>query len=332
MEIAKKTFIVTGGGGFLGKALCLRLKDQGAQVISISRSSYPELVSAGIKVIQHDISDPFEPIYKELSGVDGVFHTASKVDMWGRYEEFYKTNVVGTANVVNACLNLGIRNLVYTSSPSVIADGTDTKGIDESYPYPEKYIAFYPQTKAMAEQLVKSANNESFYTVTLRPHLIWGPGDRHLIPTVLKRARAGRLIQVGDGQNLVDTSFIDDCVDAHILAMMALTENPAVRGRAYFISQGEPVKLWQWINTILTLHNLPLVKKKISKRFASILAGTLEFCSKLLPSKPEPLFTRFLASQMSSDHYFNIDNAKKDLGYAPKFSIDEALRVTFSNS
>lgn len=333
MDLSNKKFIVSGGGGFVGRALCLKLKEYGAQVISIARSDYPELRNKGIKHLQHDISQPFNETNADFKDADGFFHTASKVDMWGKYKDFYNTNVTGTKNVIAACKMFGIKNLVYTSSPSVIADGSDTAGIDESYPYPKKYKAYYPQTKALAEQMVLAANTTSFRCIALRPHLIWGPGDRHLVPTVIERAKAGKLIQVGSGENFVDTTFIHDCVTAHILAMVALLDRsgskPNIGGRAYFISQGEPVKLWHWINTILHLNNLPPVSKKIPKGLALTLAAICEAIYRTLPLKGDPLLTRFLVSQMSTAHYFNITAAARDFGFKPEYTIAQALAETF---
>lgn len=331
-----KRYIVTGGGGFVGKALALTLRQQGHDVISLSRSFYPELESLGIHSKQVDIGSGPATWGHLFKGCDGVFHTAAKVDMWGDWESFFATNVIGTRNILNACKDNGVKRLVFTSSPSVIHDGTDLKNVDESYPYPKHYDAFYPQTKAQAEREVLSANGQGeLRTVSLRPHLIWGPNDTNLIPTVLERARAGRLTRIGKGGNLVDLCFIDDCVRAHILAMEALEANPQkVGGRAYFISQGEPVSLWGWIDQVLAAHGLPKVERSVSAKVAHGLAASMELISRALSCigiKTTPLLTRFLVSEMATDHYFNITKAKEELGYQPSCSIAEALRRTFGS-
>jgi nucleoside-diphosphate-sugar epimerase len=324
-------FLVTGGGGFLGQALCNSLRARGDEVYALCRGSYPELEANGVKIIRHDIQNPLPQSLADMK-FEGVFHVASKVEMWGPYESFFKTNVLGTRNVIEFCKNAGISRLVYTSSPSVIADDSDTAGIDESYPYPKAHLAPYPATKALAEQEVLGAYSDKLFTIALRPHLIWGPGDRHLVPTVVSRAKAGRLVQVGDGKNLVDTSFIEDCVSAHLKAMTALLVNPRCRGRAYFISQGEPVSLWGWINRILELNRMPKVSRRISYSFARFLGLLCEIGVRIMPGNKEPFLTRFLASQMSRDHYFNIKAARRDLGYEPKYSIEAALQKTFGYS
>lgn len=324
-----KQYLVTGGGGFLGAALCRAIVNNSNSVVALCRGDYPELRNLGIKIFRHDLRNPIENSLDEYGHFEGVFHTASKVEMWGPYQSFFDTNVIGTRNVINFCLQNKIPNLVYTSSPSVIADGKHTSGIDESYPYPTSHMAPYPATKAIAEREVLAANSDTLYTISLRPHLIWGPGDRHLVPTIINRAKSGRLVQVGNGENLVDTSFIEDCVEAHLLAMNALSTNPKSRGRAYFVSQGQPVKLWDWINNILALKNLPPVTRRIPAGLAKFIGKLCEIGVSIVPGNREPFLTQFLASQMSSDHYFNISAAKRDLGYQPKFSIEQALKATF---
>ncbi len=335
--MSHKRYVITGGGGFVGKALGKMLRAEGHAVLAIARSAYPELAAFGIESARVDISSDPRRWQSLLEGADGVFHTAAKVDMWGGYEEFFNVNVVGTRNIIAACKASGVENLVFTSSPSVIHDGSDLRGVDESYPYPRHFDAFYPQTKAQAEQEVLAANNgETLRTISLRPHLIWGPEDTNLIPTILERARAGRLTRIGRGENQVDVTFIDDCVHAHILAMKALEENnQRAQGRAYFITQGEPVKMWQWIDQVLEAHGLSPVSKSIPTKLAMVIAYTMETVSKVLAvcglNKP-PLLTRFLVSEMATDHYFSIEAAARDFGYAPCYTMKEAMERTFACS
>lgn len=325
-----RRFVITGGGGFVGKALGKALVGRGDQVLSLARSDYPELRELGIETRSVDISSDPKGWAEAFVGADGVFHTAAKVDMWGDYQDFFRTNVTGTSNVILACREFGVRNLVFTSSPSVIHDGRDLKGVDESYPYPEHYDAFYPETKALAEQEVISANDGvTLRAVSLRPHLIWGPGDTNLIPTILERARAGRLTRIGSGQNLIDLTYIDDCVSAHILAMDALIAgNSRVFGKAYFISQGEPVSMWGWIDDLLARYDLPKVSRAIPKGLAHSLALVMEGVAKGLRCvgiRYTPLLTRFLVSEMATDHYFSIAAAKADFGFNPAWSVRRGL-------
>lgn len=323
----RESFVISGGGGFVGKALALRLHREGHRVITLARSDYPELRAAGIEHHQVDITaDP--KLWGHLcAGATGFFHVAAKVDMWGRYEDFFRINVEGTRNVIAACRAQKIERLVYTSSPSVVADGTDLNGIDESYPYPKHHEAYYPKTKAIAEREVLALTD--IKALALRPHLIWGPGDTNLLPTIIERARAGRLVQIGDGTNRVDITYIDDCVGAHVCAMAALNTNPAARRRAYFISQGEPVLLWSWVNEVLHANGLPPIKKHIPRWGASLIATLAESLARIDPKGREPFLSKFLASEMATSHYFDISAARRELGYTPRFTIQEGMVATF---
>lgn len=321
-------YVVTGGGGFLGKALSLALRRAGHDVVSISRGRYPELEAEGIRTCRLDLAGGSEQLAQAFNGAEAVFHVAAKVDMWGDYESFFRTNVEGTRAVIRACRDGGVSKLIFTSSPSVVADGSDLCGISESYPYPDSYQAFYPQTKALAEREVLAANDPNgLRTIALRPHLIFGPGDTNLIPTVIERAKAGRLVRVGQGGNLSDFTYIDDCVEAHLLALQALSTNPGAWGKPYFISQGDPVKLWWWVDQILTMHGMAPLSRSIPYRVADTVAMILESISRLRPGNPEPLLTRFLVCEMATTHYFDISAARRDLGYQPNKSVKECLKI-----
>lgn len=329
-----KRYVITGGGGFVGKAIGRALRARGDHVVSLARGLYPELTALGIETHRVDISSDPSRLVELLRGADGVFHTAAKVDMWGERADFFATNVIGTRNIIEACKASGVRNLVFTSSPSVIHDGKDLKGVDESYPYPKHFDAWYPQTKAQAEQEVLAANDgDTLKTVALRPHLIWGPHDTNLIPTVLERARARRLTRIGSGANLIDVTFIDDCVDAHLLAMEALEQGRRQAfGKVYFITQGDPVPMWGWIDQVLRAHGLPPVSRSIGTRLASVLAILMEGAARVLQAvgiRTTPLLTRFLVSEMSTHHYFSIEAARRDLGYAPTRTVQERMVETF---
>lgn len=327
-------YIITGGGGFVGSAIARKLIERGDEVISIARGDYPELRSIGVKTERVDLGSPIDSWKGLFEGVTGVFHTAAKVQLWGPYQEFFLANVVGTRNVVECCRFAKVRALVFTSSPSVIADGTQLRGVDEGYPYPRTHHAHYPATKAQSEREVLAADSTGdLRTVALRPHLIWGKNDTNLIPTILERAKSGKLIQVGDGKNTVDLTYIDDCVQAHIKVMEALLQNPeAVGGKAYFISQGDPVSLWKWIADVLERHGVGPVKKSLPYPVAYSIACIAEGVAKLkgmLGFQSEPLLTRLLVSEMATDHYFSIARAKRDFGFEPTYSIAEAMDEAF---
>ena len=318
--------LVTGGGGFLGSAIIKLLVKNKTRVISFARNHYPELDKLGIKQIQGSIIDPIA-ISDACKNVKSVFHVAARPGVWGKYKDYYQTNVIGTKNVINACKQNNVGSLIYTSSPSVIFTGFDMEGVDESAPYPEKYHAHYPKTKAMAEQLVVKAAQKGLPAIILRPHLIWGPGDNHLAPRII--ARAKKLIRVGNGTNLVDTIYIENAAQAHLLAAKALKARPKLSGRIYFISQDEPIFLWQMIDNILAAGGKAPIKRSISKRTAYLIGAILETVYKIADIifrlKQEPPLTRFVAQELATAHWFNMGAAKKDLGYKPNISIDEGL-------
>ena len=319
-----KTVLVTGGGGFLGGAIVRGLLARGVSVRSFSRGSYPGLASAGVDVRRGDLCDR-DAVGEACAGCDTVFHVAAKAGIWGSGADYYRANVTGTRNVLDACLEGGTARLVYTSSPSVVFSGKNMEGIDESEPYARHYEAAYPRTKALAEQLVLRANGSAISTVSLRPHNIWGPGDPHIVPGIVNRARSGNLFQVGSGQNRVDTVYIDNAAEAHILAAERLTPQSPPAGRPYFISQGDPRLLWGFINNILAAASLPPVDKKIPAPLAYCLGAVLEIVHSVFLPRKEPRMTRFLAREMSTSHWYDISAARRDFGYTPRISIEQGL-------
>ena len=314
--------LVTGGGGFLGGAIIERLVARGDAVRSLSRSHYQNLADMGVEQIRGDIGDR-QAIETACRGVELVFHVAAKPPPWGTYREYHKTNVIGTQNIIDGCTRNQISRLIYTSTPSVVFDGTDMQGADESVPYPARFNAFYPKTKAIAEQLVLKATGKRLRTVVLRPHQIWGPGDPHFAPRLI--ARAKKLKRIGSGDNLVDTTYIDNAADAHILAAGALEKNPEISGNTYFISQADPIPTWDMIDAILAAAGLPPVKGVISYQMAWTIGAIMEFFYRIFKLPGEPPMTRFLADAVAKSHWFDISAAKRDLGYTPKVSIEEGL-------
>jgi nucleoside-diphosphate-sugar epimerase len=316
--------LVTGGGGFLGGAVVRLLRARGDAVRSFTRSAYPWLDELGVEQSLGDLAD-LAAVERAAEGCDVVFHVAAKAGAWGRYSDFFDTNVTGTRNVIAACQKLGIRKLVYTSTPSVVHDGKDIEGGNESLPYPKHFDAYYTQTKAEAEKAVLAANGPELATVSLRPHLIWGPSDPHLIPRILAKAREGKLRRIGSRPVKVDVTYIDNAADAHILACDRLAVGSPCAGRAYFISNGEPVDLWAFIDRILALAGLPQVNRTVSAWKARLAGSVLERLYWLFRLPGEPPMTRFVAVQMSTSHWYDISAARRDLCYEPRVSIEEGL-------
>ncbi len=321
--------LITGGGGFVGRAVVKRLLTLNIKPVILGRHYYPDLDDPGIRQVRGDVCSP-ATVIKAARGCDTIFHIAAKAGIWGSKQEYYAINLQGTKNVIKACEVNGIKRLIHTSSPSVVFAEHDLAGVNETAPYAEKFLCYYAVSKAAAEKMVLTANGTGLKTTALRPHLIWGPGDNHLIPRILERARRGRLVQVGGGDNMVDISYIDNVAEAHILAARNLCQGASAAGRAYFISQGQPVNLWDWINQLLEQAGLSPVRKKISFRAAYTIGAGLEFIYHGLRIRQEPLMTRFMALQLAKSHWFSIKAAEHDLGYHPLVSTAAGLRRTIA--
>ncbi len=315
--------LVTGGGGFLGKAIVEQLLERGVDVRSISRGDYPELREMGVETMQGDIADA-RAVAKAVEGCDIVYHVAAKAGVWGPYDDYYRPNVMGTENVIDACRIHNVERLVYTSSPSVVYGDAPLRGVDESVDYPVNYLTAYPETKAIAERAVLDADCTALRTVSLRPHLIWGPGDNHLVPRIVDRARRGKLKKIGGGEAVVDSVYIDDAARAHLLAADALDEGTAC-GNVYFITQGEPTEVGELIDMIVEAAGLERITSNVPAKVAYGMGWLLETIYKLLRRKQEPLMTRFVAKQLSTDHYFDISAARRDLDYEPRWTIEEGM-------
>ena len=362
--------LVTGGTGFLGRHLVERLLVQGRQVTVLGRTPAPGLEARGVRFIRAALDDT-EAVRAACAGVGTVFHTAAKVGVWGRYADFFRTNVLGTRAVLAGCREHGVRRLIYASTPSVVYNGSDLANANESLPLTTACPSPYPLTKALAEREVLAANSPALRTVALRPHLIWGVGDPHLVPRLLAKARAGRLRIVGTGRNRVDLVHVENAVDAHLLAEEALTichllddkphdaelfktshirnnchliddkpsgaeAEPTAAGKAYFITNGEPVMLWDWINELLVALGEPPVARRISLGAAQAVGVLCEGLWRTLPLPGEPPMTRFVAAELAKDHWFDISAARRDLGYNPRVSMAQgtaelvaALKGTF---
>ena len=317
--------LITGAGGFLGSAIAKQALDRGFKVKGLARGLYPHLSALGIEMIQGDLADQ-EAVLQASQGCDAIFHVAAKAGAWGKPESYYRSNVLGTQHVIHACQHLEIPKLIFTSSPSVIHDHADIEGGDESLPYPSKFLAEYPATKAQAEQCVLAANSQTLTTIALRPHLIWGPGDQHLIPRILDRARKGRLRHLAPHKK-VDSIYIDDAARAHWNAFDHMHPQAQCAGKAYFISQGEPWAIQDLINGILQALGEKPVYRTFSPKLAYMIGACLEIIYKVLGKEEEPIMTRFIASQLSTAHWYTIEAARQDFGFEPRHSIQEALEL-----
>lgn len=329
-----KKVLVTGYGGFLGREITRQLIAAGYRVRGLSRKIYPELVALGVEPYQADASDR-QASQRAVEGCEAIIHTAAVAGVWGSWQHYYSINTSATSHLLEAAAKFEVRAFVHCSSPSVTFDAHDQSGIDESTPYPQHWLCFYPHTKALAEQAVLQAASQvpKLKTCALRPHLIWGAGDPHLFPRVIERAQAGRLRCVGTGKNLIDVVHVSNAARAHLLALeKLLAGDERLNGKALFITDGQPVECWNWISRILNAANVPVPSKRISYKAAYRLGAMFEAAYTLLRLRSEPQMTRFVAAQLALDHYFCIDRAKELLGYQPNVDYDqEFYRIFRSN-
>jgi nucleoside-diphosphate-sugar epimerase len=316
--------LVTGGGGFLGQAVCKQLVAAGYTVCALNRNAHPALDDLKVEQRIGDIAN-LDSVVEAAKGVDAIVHSAGKVGAWGKLEDFYETNVRGTDNVLAACELHEIRKLVFTSSGTVVHSGGDLEGIDESAPYASHFSSSYAQTKALAEQRVLAANGKELATVALRPHVIWGPGDATFLPRVLKQARRGRLRLIGKTDKKIDTTYIDNAALAHVLALQKIDIGSPIAGKKYFISQGDPVTHEALINGWLRADGFPPETRRVPVGLAEFLGTACETVYQTLRIQQEPPLTRLIVEQLSTAHWFNIDAARSDLGYSPTVTIAEGM-------
>ena len=296
--------LVTGGGGFLGQALCRGLRARGYEVASFNRGRYDVLDALGVHQVQGDLAQR-DAVIAAAAGCDAVFHNAAKAGAWGSYRSYHLANAVGTDHVIAACRVHAIGRLVHTSTPSVTHRATHPVegGTADDVPYGEGFKAPYAATKKLAEVAVLAANDASLATVALRPRLIWGVGDNQLLPRLVQRARAGRLAFVGDGNNRVDTTYIDNAAQAHL----------------------EPKTMRLTLNGLLGAVGAPLVHRTIPFRAAYAIGAACEGLWHALPLQGEPPMTRFLAEQLATTHWYDMAPARRDFGYVPAVTFDEGL-------
>ncbi|MDP2310158.1 MAG: NAD-dependent epimerase/dehydratase family protein [Pseudomonadota bacterium] len=318
--------LVTGGGGFLGLEIVRRLRARGDTVTVLARGDYPVLAELGARLVRGDVADA-GAVLAAAAGTDIVFHVAAKAGVWGKQADFERSNVTGTENVLAACKAHGIARLVYTSSPSVVFDGVDQVDVSEA-PYPVRHENHYADTKARAERLVLAANGPDLATIALRPHLIWGPRDPHILPRLLARARTGRLRKVGSGTNRVSITYVDNGAAAHIQAADALAPGAPCAGRAYFVNDPVGVALWPWLNDLFGRIGVPAVGGSVPVGVARAAGALAEAVWWLFGLAGDPPMTRFVASQLGTSHTYDVGPAVRDFGYTPEVGPEEALERT----
>jgi len=315
--------LVTGGGGFLGSSICRQLASLGHQVIAFQRSDANHLVLPGLTVARGDITDR-SSLACAAAGCAAIVHTAGKAGVWGDAAVYHQVNVDGTANVIEACRQQGIRWLVHTSSPSIVHAGGDIGGADESLPIADHFTAPYPASKAAAERLVMAANGERLLTVALRPHLIWGPGDPHILPRLAAKARGGSLALPGPDK-LIDTIFVENAALAHVQALQELAGAARCAGKPYFVTNNEPLPQGEIIQRLLAAIGIEVRIRAVPVRAAMTAGAICEFAWRALRLKSEPPVTRFSVEQLATAHWFDTRAAERDFGYRPTITIEQGL-------
>ena len=319
--------LVSGGNGFIGRYIVEQLLARGDEVRVVGRGDYPELRAMGVLCVRADLAAE-QPVAAALQGCDVVFHVAAKAGVWGEWADYYRNNVSATQFILRQAVRANVPRFVFTSSPSVVFGEESVEGADESRPYPARFLAPYPHTKALAEQWV--LRQTDIMTTAIRPPLVWGPRDTNILPRIITRAKAGRLRQIGDGTNLVDVTYVENAAEAHLAAADRLSEDSPLRGRAYFIGQEQPVNLWQFINTLLELVSVPPVPPRpvIPYALARQVAAVIEDTYRLTRQQNEPPFTRLLVAQLANSRYFDLSAARRDLDYGPRIFTHEGLQRT----
>lgn len=316
--------LVTGGGGFLGFELVKQLLAAGYRVRSFSRQRYAMLEELGVASMCGDLANA-KDVQRAVQGVDIVFHVAARAGVWGERQLYYDTNVRGTEHIVAACLHHKVKYLIYTGSPSATFDGSAQEGVNEDTPFTQKFFCAYQETKTIAEQYVRQDRRPDLYMLALRPHLIWGVGDPHFLPRLL--ARAERLRFIGDGTNLIDTTYISDAAAAHLCAAQALCNDHALSGRSYFITSGAPQRVDVFLNALLVACGKKAISKKIPRQLGLLLGMLCEKIFHVLGSKHEPPLTYFVAAQLAMAHWYDISRAQQELGYQPRVSLAQGCAL-----
>lgn len=315
--------LVTGGGGFLGTAICRRLRHLGYDVVAFQRGGAQHLLSGGVHVHSGDICDQ-QALRDAAQGCEAIIHTAGKAGIWGPAEEYERININGTQTVIGICRECAIPRLIYTSSPSVVHGGDDIEGGDESLPLQTRFLSPYPATKARAEQMVLAANSAGLKTAALRPHLIWGPGDPHILPRLAAKVRRGVLALPGVNKR-VDTVFVDNAAQAHIDALHELSAAAKCAGKVYFISNDEPLPQGEIIGRLLAASGIAAEIRPVPIFAARWAAAVCETAWRVFGLASEPPLTRFSVDQLCTAHWYDISAAKRDLAYRPAVSIAEGL-------
>ena len=316
--------LVTGGSSLIGAGVARCLAERGDSVVCLQRSR-SESLDERIDQQLGDLRDA-EAVEAAARGCDGIVHVAAKVGVVGDWEEYRAINVEGTEHVMAAADRHDVERVVYVSSPSVAHGGEPIVGGGAEPPVFGRRRAWYAESKAMAEVTALAAASPERGVVAIRPHLVWGPADTQLVGRIVDRARSGRLALVGGGRALVDTTYIDNAVDALVAALDAAHPGAVCSGRAYVVANGEPRTIRELVEGICTAAGVPFAPREVSLRAGRLAGAVVERVWPVVRPGEEPPLTEFLAEQLGTAHWFDPRPARDDLGWTPTVGIDEGLR------
>ncbi|MFC4125381.1 NAD-dependent epimerase/dehydratase family protein [Nocardia rhizosphaerae] len=318
------TVLVTGASGFVGGAVVRGLRARGVPVRAMVRDAATAPADAEIAVA--DLADA-GALAAAVAGTSAVVHAAARLGEFGRPAEFFATNVAGTDRLMQEAAAAGVKRFVFVGSPSALTapDGSDQLGIDESQPYPSRFLNSYCETKAVAEQLVLAADSPEFTTCSLRPRAVWGPGDRSgPVVQLLAKLRAGRLPDLSGGKDVrASLCYIDHLVQSVALALDAET----IGGRAYFVADAEPIAVWPTLTAVARRFELPPPSVTVP---APILGGALAAIETVwrIPAVAQrwtPPLSRYAVALVTRSATYDISRAERELGYRPTVSFDDGL-------
>ncbi len=326
--------LVTGGGGFLGTYIIRELLKRPHYIITnFSRHNYAHLEDLGVPTIRGDLKNKSD-IDRALSqsDFDAIIHVAALTENWGRHRDFLEVNYFGTKLLIDAAKERGVKKFIYTCCSSVVFDKDGLLGVNEQHPYPTEFLSSFVESKAMAERYVLQMNDgKDFLTCSLRPGLLWGPGDEKFLPTIVSRAREGKIKIIGDGENLADILYVENASLAHARALEALSEGSKLCGESYFLGQERPVKFWDFINRILSHYKIDPLNRYIDFKSAYRLGWFFEKSFQMAGiQKPYPPLTRFGVIKWGISHYFSHEKARQDFNFKDLISTDEGLKRTFA--
>ncbi len=318
-----KKVLVTGGTGFLGKALALRLKDHGYQVRAVGRNAATgaELKDLGIQFSPLDLTQE-EAVKEVCKGQDFVFHCAAYSYPWGKWKDYYRCNVEGTNNIITACQAHDVGRLIHVSTPSLYFDYTNKLNIKESDPLPDTAVNAYAATKRIAEESIDLAAKKGLATITIRPRAIFGPGDTTILPRILRAGAANKLIKIRNIDPLIDITYIDNVIDALLLCMYS---PDSTLGKKYNISNGEPIRLFEVLQELFKLVKQDYSPRQIPYTFAYWWATLSECLSNTILFGKEPSFTRYTVGLLSTSQTLDITAARQELKYHVNTSVSEGL-------